>query len=263
MTFDKNGSQHETSQKLETPRLTESARQNETMDFEVMRFVLQRLGFAKEYKTKGAAAQHSDLLFAPHASVRSLSQPYTQANTATLSQRAAQQDDMLKQMWMVLGGPYYSHVTLNNLRMLLLAVKGFRVQPDIALNGEGDAEHPSGEVIRMQDVLGPKSSAAAASTGMHQQNESTAVQQFKEDYNSHASFSPTLQKLNTNGNINNTVTAHLAIPPRDSALAAKLVLELNVGVFNKNGDFYLNRQDVEAAARYFSSLNHERQLFEH
>ena len=103
-----------------------------------MRFVLQKLGVAKEYKTKGAAAQHSDSLFAPHASVRSLSQPYTQGNTATLSQQAAQQDELLRQMWMALGGPYYSHVTLNNLRMLLLAVKGFRVQPDIALNDEGD-----------------------------------------------------------------------------------------------------------------------------
>lgn len=56
---------------------------------------------------------------------------------------------MLRQMWMVLGGPHYAHVTLNNLRMLLLAVKGFRVQPDIALNGEAEAETPGGEVIRM------------------------------------------------------------------------------------------------------------------
>lgn len=167
-------------------------------------------------------------------------------------------------MWMVLGGPYYSHVTLNNLRMLLLAVKGFRVQPDIALNGEGDGEHLGGELIRMQDVLGPRSSAVAASAGMHQQNESTAVQQFKEDYNSHASFSPTLQKINNNGGINNAGTTHLAIPPRDSAFAAaRPVLDLNVGVFNKNGDFYLNKQDVEAAAKYFSALNQERQLFEH
>ena len=44
--------------RLEVPRLAESARQNETMDFEVMRFVLRRLGFAKEPKIKGAAAQH-------------------------------------------------------------------------------------------------------------------------------------------------------------------------------------------------------------
>lgn len=51
-------------------------------------------------------------------------------------------------MWMALGGPHYSHVTLNNLRMVLLAVKGFHVQPDLALNADGDPENP-GDVIRM------------------------------------------------------------------------------------------------------------------
>lgn len=40
-------------------------------------------------------------------------------------------------------------------------------------------------------------------------------------------------------------------------------LELNIGVFNKNGDFYLYPQDVEQAARYFQILNQNRQLYEH
>ena len=78
-------------------------------------------------------------------------------------------------MWMVLGGPHYAHVTLNNLRMLLLAVKGFRVQPDIALSGEAEAETPGGEVIRMQDVLGPRSSAAAVSSGLRLQTDMIVV----------------------------------------------------------------------------------------
>ena len=31
-------------------------------------------------------------------------------------------------MWKVLGGEFYGHVTLNNLRMLLLAIKGLHIQ---------------------------------------------------------------------------------------------------------------------------------------
>ena len=36
-------------------------------------------------------------------------------------------------LWKVLGGDYFGHVTLNNLRMFLLAVKGLHVQPDVRL----------------------------------------------------------------------------------------------------------------------------------
>jgi hypothetical protein len=31
-------------------------------------------------------------------------------------------------LWKILGGDYYGHITLNNLRMLLLAIKGLHVQ---------------------------------------------------------------------------------------------------------------------------------------
>lgn len=49
-------------------------------------------------------------------------------------------------MWQCLGGPYFGHVTLNNLRMLLLAIKGLHVRPDI----EVGSDEPT---IRMSEVL--------------------------------------------------------------------------------------------------------------
>jgi len=41
-------------------------------------------------------------------------------------------------LWKILGGPYFNHVTLNNLRMMLLAIKGLHVQPDVGLNSTSD-----------------------------------------------------------------------------------------------------------------------------
>jgi hypothetical protein len=37
------------------------------------------------------------------------------------------QDQKIIQLWRILGGEYYGHITLNNLRMLLLAIKGLHV----------------------------------------------------------------------------------------------------------------------------------------
>jgi hypothetical protein len=39
-------------------------------------------------------------------------------------------------LWKILGGDFYEHVTLNNLRMMLLAIKGLHVTPDAEF-GEG------------------------------------------------------------------------------------------------------------------------------
>ena len=36
-------------------------------------------------------------------------------------------------LWVMLGGEHYGHVTLNNLRMMLLAVKGVHIQPEAPL----------------------------------------------------------------------------------------------------------------------------------
>ena len=36
-----------------------------------------------------------------------------------------------------------------------------------------------------------------------------------------------------------------------------------LGVFNRNGDFYMYPHDVEAALKLFTPLNQNRQLFEH
>ena len=49
-------------------------------------------------------------------------------------------------MWHVLGGPYFGHITLNNLRMLLLAIKGLHVRPETEIT-------PEDPIIRMKDVL--------------------------------------------------------------------------------------------------------------
>jgi len=42
-------------------------------------------------------------------------------------QKSDKQDQLLVMLWKILGGEYYGHVTLNNLRMLLLAIKGLHV----------------------------------------------------------------------------------------------------------------------------------------
>ena len=39
----------------------------------------------------------------------------------------------VQNLWVILGGEHYGRVTLNNLRMVLLAVKGMHVQPDAPL----------------------------------------------------------------------------------------------------------------------------------
>lgn len=40
----------------------------------------------------------------------------------------------IENFWIILGGEHYKHVTLNNLRILLLAIKGLHVQPDVPLS---------------------------------------------------------------------------------------------------------------------------------
>ena len=44
-------------------------------------------------------------------------------------------------------------MTLNNLRMMLLAIKGLHVQPDVGLSTASDGNDGNQCIIRMQDVL--------------------------------------------------------------------------------------------------------------
>lgn len=69
MTFDKNGSHFELGLRADVTYLSESARQNETMNFDVMCHVLTKLGFAKEFKTKPACL--SDAYLGAPTSTRS------------------------------------------------------------------------------------------------------------------------------------------------------------------------------------------------
>lgn len=41
------------------------------------------------------------------------------------------QAERVKQIWLILGGNFYGHITLNNLRMMCLAIKGLHVSPDV------------------------------------------------------------------------------------------------------------------------------------
>jgi hypothetical protein len=74
-----------------------------------MRYVLCRLGFVKDYAEE-------------ISKVRDVN--------AELSLIQKQEHKFLC-LWKMLGGEFYGHVTLNNLRMMLLAIKGLHVQPDV------------------------------------------------------------------------------------------------------------------------------------
>ena len=55
------------------------------------------------------------------------------SQTSTMDFRE-KQDRLVMNLWKMLGGEYYGHITLNNLRMFLLAVKGLHVSPDVKLD---------------------------------------------------------------------------------------------------------------------------------
>lgn len=80
MTFDKNGSHFELGLRADATYLSESARQNETMNFDVMRHVLIKLGFAKEFKAKPACP--SDAYLGAQTSMRSQTSAVPQANAS-------------------------------------------------------------------------------------------------------------------------------------------------------------------------------------
>ena len=80
------------------------------MNHLVMRYVLCKLGFVKDYTTEEMEVKVRDL---------------------------EKQEQKILCLWKILGGEFYGHVTLNNLRMILLAIKGLHVQPDIKNGKDG------------------------------------------------------------------------------------------------------------------------------
>jgi hypothetical protein len=51
----------------------------------------------------------------------------------------------MQSLWALLGGDHFGHVTLNNLRMMMLAIKGLHVQPDLTFNKDSkDVIHIKG-----------------------------------------------------------------------------------------------------------------------
>ena len=53
---------------------------------------------------------------------------------AEKEQEREKQTARIEHLWIILGGEHRKHVTLNNLRILLLAIKGLHVQPDVPLS---------------------------------------------------------------------------------------------------------------------------------
>lgn len=102
----------------------------------------------------------------------------------------------------------------------------------------------------MADVLGQAASQSIKKVG-------NAANDEQEQYHSHASFSPDPQK--SNANVEPNLQANKADPTTNKSFPT---LELNIGIFNKNGDFYMNPHDVEQSVKYFQVLNQNRQLFE-
>ena len=98
--------------------MSESDRMNETMSFAIMVNVLHALGFVR--------MNYPQML----VSLRDDSGKRNQPKQRLYGGSAEQDYALAVQLWHTLGGPYYGHVTLNNLRMLLLAIKGLHVEPD-------------------------------------------------------------------------------------------------------------------------------------
>ena len=97
--------------------LDQANRENETMNHLVMRYVLCKLGFVKDYTEEMCSSRNK---------VRDIAM--IEAN------QIQKQEHKFLCLWKILGGEFYGHVTLNNLRMILLAIKGLHVQPDIKKN---------------------------------------------------------------------------------------------------------------------------------
>lgn len=142
------------------------------------------------------------------------------------------------QVWRTLGGPYYEHVTLNNLRMLLLAIKGIHVQPDLGLDcGQttDDENDGSGGQVRMQDLITPQgkliNDAGAPVFGAPHGSDKQSNANVDED------------KENKNDSQRRQRSDRMS---NNSKLKVSSESPF-FGVFNRNADFYMFEEDVDKA----------------
>ena len=145
--------------------INETNKKNETLDKKLMNYVMFQLGFIQDFTDKRTRSNSSTAKASCAAQAASASgekgksgstgklisfgNPIIQDQLyiidikqdqggAQLSPRAystvEKQTIKMQSLWVILGGDHYGHVTLNNLRMLMLAIKGLHVQPEVPLN---------------------------------------------------------------------------------------------------------------------------------
>ena len=116
--------------------LDKQNRANETMNYIVMKHVLDKLGFtysavnterSLSTRSRGKNKKQRDS-FLPAFRPSDVIQSDEKKNFVSLFDlKEPANEPKLITLWRILGGDYYSHVTLNNLRMILLAIKGLHV----------------------------------------------------------------------------------------------------------------------------------------
>lgn len=117
--------------------LDEDNRNNETMNGTVLKHLLTELGFIEP--TSHIRAKRSKTPTSRQLSNRLASDLFRKVEEPTVVSvfnvnalhQLEKQDKKVAQLWKVLGGEHYGHITLNNLRMFLLAIKGLHVMPDV------------------------------------------------------------------------------------------------------------------------------------
>ena len=126
-------------------------RENETMNQNVMRYILRQLGFIVDIHEKHAKSKSRERERSPFSSRKNTALPEKQGfvsdalreniNNKMISMfnltailEMDRQEKKINALWRQLGGYYYGHVTLNNLRMFLLAIKGLHVIPEVKID---------------------------------------------------------------------------------------------------------------------------------
>ena len=112
------------------------------MNYIIMKYVLDKLGFTFKPVVKKIRSSRSSRRDSHFPSFRASdviknvdkSSPYKGENMFDLNEN--DHEPNLVTLWRVLGGDYYGHITLNNLRMILMAIKGLHVQPDQKHEGD-------------------------------------------------------------------------------------------------------------------------------
>lgn len=181
-------------------------RENETMNLAVMKHILRQLGFIVDIQEKHAKSKSRER--SPFSSRKNTPVPEKQSfisdalreniNNRLISMfnlnaimETDKQDKKINALWRQLGGCHYGHVTLNNLRMFLLAIEGLHVVPDvkyqfnqadfISLNQIEAKHEPNHDLSRSQEpsqLLGQFSKQG--DLYMFEEDVSKAVQVFKE-----------------------------------------------------------------------------------